>query len=45
MVVDISVPGKKIYDIYLMNNKTNKMTPVACTWKYEQAPSFVEIKK
>lgn len=45
MVVDISVPGKKIYDIYLMNNKTKKLTPIASTWKYEQAPSFVEIKK
>lgn len=44
MVVDISVPGKKVYDIYLMNTKTQKMTPLANTWKYEQAPSFVETK-
>ena len=45
MVVDISVPGKKIYDIYLMNNESKKLSPLAATWKYEQAPSFIEIKK
>jgi len=45
MVVDISVPGKKIYDIYLMDNGSKKLIPLAATWKYEQAPSFVEIKK
>ena len=45
MVVDISVPGKKIYDIYLMNSESKKLTPLATSWKYEQAPSFVEIKK
>ncbi|MBL7738336.1 MAG: PD40 domain-containing protein [Chitinophagaceae bacterium] len=45
MAVDISVPGKKVYDIYLMNARTKKMIPLANTWKYEQAPSFIEIKK
>jgi len=45
MVVDISVPGKKIYDIYLMNSESKKLSPLATTWKYEQAPSFVEIIK
>jgi TolB protein len=45
LVVDVSVPGKKIYDIYLMNSQTKKLIPLANSWKYEQAPSFVEIKK
>lgn len=44
LAVDISVRGKKIYDIYLRNTATGKLTPLATTWKYEQAPSFVEIK-
>lgn len=45
MIVDMSVRDKKVYDIYLVNSKTGKLTPVANTWKYEQAPSFVEIKR
>jgi len=45
MAVDISVRGKKIYDIYLLEIATGKSIPLATTWKYEQAPSFVEIKK
>ncbi len=45
MVVDISVPGQKVYDIYLMNTKTMELLPLATSWKHEQAPSFVEIKK
>ena len=45
MVVDISIPGKKVYDIYLMNSQSKKLSPLATTWKYEQAPSFIEIEK
>ena len=45
MAVDIAVRGKKIYDIYLLEIATGKSIPLATTWKYEQAPSFVEIKK
>jgi TolB protein len=45
MVVDISIPGKRIYDISLLNTKTKILTPLANTAKFEQAPSFVEIKK
>jgi len=45
MVVDKSIPKMKIYDIYLMNIDTRELKPLATSWKYEQAPSFVEIKK
>jgi len=45
MAVDLSLRVKKIYDIYLLDILTGKSFPLATTWKYEQAPSFIEIKK
>lgn len=37
--------GKRGYDIYLLNNETKELIRLTDSWKYETAPSFVEIKK
>ena len=43
LTIDMSpLTGKRGFDIYLMNSKTKKLTRLTDSWKYEQAPVFVE---
>jgi len=45
LVMDRSTHDERGYDIYLMNYKTRETKRLTDSWKTEQAPVFVEIKK
>jgi TolB protein len=45
LVMDRSSHDERGYDIYLMNYKTRETKRLTDSWKTEQAPVFVEIKK
>ncbi len=45
LVMDRSTHEESGYDIYLMHYQTKKFTRLTDSWKTEQAPCFVEIKK
>jgi TolB protein len=45
LVMDQSTHDERGYDIYLMNYKTRETKRLTDSWKTEQAPVFVEIKK
>lgn len=45
LVMDKTTREEKGYDIYLMNYRTGKTQRLTDSWKTEQAPCFVEIKK
>ena len=45
LVMDKSTHSAKGYDIYLMNYSFKKTIRLTDSWKTEQAPCFVEIKK
>lgn len=45
LVMDRSTHDERGYDIYLMNYKTKEIKKLTDSWKTEQGPVFVEIKK
>ena len=45
LIMDKSTHAEKGYDIYLMNYQSKKSIRLTDSWKTEQAPCFVEIKK
>jgi TolB protein len=45
LVMDRSSHDERGYDIYLMNYKTRETKRLTDSWKTEQAPVFVELKK
>jgi len=45
LAIDKSTHEERDYDIYLMNFKTKETKRLTDSWKTEQAPVFVKIKK